>query len=96
MKKFTDIIKGLDKYDTMLEIKKIYNTVDDEKFNEVKEWLLGGNKAEWLNIFTARKTCWKFFFEAAHNSFPKSKERIRELNKIMELETNSELTHKWR
>lgn len=95
MEKFTDIIKGLDKYDTMLEIKKIYNTIDDEKFEEVKQWLSGNEKAEWLGLFTVKKTCWKFFFEAAHANLPKAKERIRELNKIMGLETNSELTTKW-
>ena len=95
METYNDVIRGLDKYDTMLENKKIYSTIDDEKFEDVKNWLSGENRPEWLKFFATRKSCWKFFLECAKGNFPNAKERIRILNKIMEMETNSELTTKW-
>ena len=87
MEKYNNIIKGLDKYDTMLENKKIYSTIDETKFNEVKDWLANNNRVEWLKMFATKKSCWKFFLNCAKESFPGSKERIRELNKIMNMPT---------
>lgn len=96
MEKYSDMIKGSDKYDIMLTNKKIFKTVDDEKFEEVKTWLSGGERAEWLKMFATKKSCWKFFWECSKYNIPLAKERIRELNKIMELETNVEKTTIWR
>ena len=88
MKKWNDIIKGLDKYDKMLATKEIYKTIDDTKFEEVTTWLsTGKDKAEWLNIFPTRKTCQNFFLECARNNFPGSKDRIKVINKILNTET---------
>lgn len=88
MEKWTDTIKGLDKYDRMLAAKEIYKTIDNDKFEEVKVWLTTGkDKAEWLNIFPNRKSCWSFFLECAKNNFNGSKDRIKILNEIMNMPT---------
>ena len=96
MEKYSEMINGSDKYDIMLTNKKIFKTIDDEKFEEVKTWLSGGERAEWLKMFATKKSCWKFFWECSKYNIPLAKERIRELNKIMELETNVEKTTIWR
>lgn len=96
MEKYSDIIKGADKYDVMLINKGIFKTIDDEKFEEVKTWLSGGNRAEWTKMFASKKSCYKFFLECARGNFNGSKERIRILNKIMEMETNVEATTNWK
>ena len=94
MEKYNNIIKGLDKYDTMLENKRIYNTIDETKFEEVKTWLGDGDRAEWLQMFPTKKTCWKFFLSCAKECFPGSKERIRILNQIMKMPTYVEETRR--
>lgn len=90
MEKYSDKIKGMDKYDKMLATKEIYLIIDEKKFEDVKTWLSGGDKAEWLSMFSTRRGCWKFFLECAKNNFAGSKERIQVLNKIMDMPTGFE------
>jgi len=96
MEKWTDMIKGADKYDKMLKAKEVFNTIDDEKFEEVKTWLGGGDRAEWLKMFATRKSCWNFFFECAKGNFNGARERIRILNKVMDMPTYVEVPHNQR
>ena len=84
-KYWNEEIVGMDKLEKRDYLKKIYATFNQEQFEKVKVYITGGEKVLEFSIFANRKSCWKFFWSCAKENFPGAKERIQELNKLMNL-----------
>ena len=84
-KYWNEEVVGMDKLERRNYLKQIYATFNPEQFEKVKVYITGGEKVPEFNIFANRKSCWNFFWNCAKENLPGSKERIEELNKLMNL-----------
>lgn len=84
-KYWNEEVVGLDYLEKRDYLKKVYATFDQEKFEKVKAYVTGGEKAPEFAIFANRKSCWKFFWSCAKENLPGAKDKIKELNILMNL-----------